>query len=204
MHACGDSSHIKPHYDAVKDKSSAGVGTVFKCPPTITSNNWDENDWSKRLTAGLRLLFTSTSLDIEFSADMGLRFRDLVSVSLRAPFDTHCFLFHGAPDILIHRTKAVFPAASTSTSESLCCGAQHYPDCLKQLHSRSKCPICKTPFDDFLGFPSLAKDAWTVLCRHNAKRRHDYLRRTWKSTYDHYDYLLSVCVPKFEDVNPNP
>ena len=122
LHACGDSSHsdIKPHYDAVKDivdKCSAGVGTVFECPPTITSNNWDENDWSKRLTAGRRHLFTSLSLDIEFSADMGLRFRDLVSVSLRAPFDTHCFLFHGAPDILIHRTKAVFPAASTSTSE---------------------------------------------------------------------------------------
>ena len=111
MQECGDISHIKPYYDAVKDivdKRSAGVGTVFECPPTITSNNWNENDWSKHLTAGLRQLFTSKSLDVEFSAEMGLKFRDLVFVSLRAPFDTHCFLFHGAPDILIHRNKAVF------------------------------------------------------------------------------------------------
>ena len=115
VQACGDISHFKPHYDAVKAISSAGVGTVFECPPTLSSNNWDENDWSKRLTAGLRQLFTSKSLDIEFSAEMELRFRDMVGVSMRAPVDPHCLLFHGAPDILIQRIKV--PAANTSTSE---------------------------------------------------------------------------------------
>ena len=85
---------------------------------------------------------------------------------------------------------------------TLCCGAQHHPECTKPLHSRSRCPICKTPFDGILGLPSLSKDAWTLLCRHNAKRRHDYLRPTWKSTYDRYDYLLSVSVPQFEEVTP--
>ena len=42
MQECGDISHIKPKYDAVKDivdKSSGGVGTVFECLPTISSNN---------------------------------------------------------------------------------------------------------------------------------------------------------------------
>ena len=102
LSTCEDSERheIEPHYEKVKatvEACSPGVGTVFECQPTLTSN------WSKRLTAGLRHLFAP--LDIEYSADMGLHFSQLVSVSLRAPFDKRCFLFHGAPDILIHQSK---------------------------------------------------------------------------------------------------
>ena len=61
-------------YDTVKkivDGESSGEGTIFECIPKATSNIWDENHWTKRLSTGIKML---SNVQVTYSAEMGTFF----------------------------------------------------------------------------------------------------------------------------------
>ena len=78
-----------------------------------------------------------------------------------------------------------------------CCGSQFHPDCTKGA-ARSPCRICGTAVSN-MGIPldeyNVHADTDPLLLRHNMKRRHDFLRRTFRSQYDNMDYLISIARP---------
>lgn len=103
---------VKPQIDQLKKilGGQSFKGTAFVCP-AFTANNWDENVWTQRLAIGIEKTFSDHELEVTFSAPMGPRFDSDVLGALRVEsIPSECFLFRGAPDILIHHQVAVIDA----------------------------------------------------------------------------------------------
>ena len=110
----------RPKQDLVKgilEGTKNAQGTPFECPEGPACN-WTENDWTKRLARGLQEFLPEAT--VVFSAFMGISFRDVLA-SLKVPFAPEaCYLFRGAPDILICKRHVVMTSsqdASMSSSE---------------------------------------------------------------------------------------
>ena len=75
--------------------------TAFECP-TMPVCNWSENDWTKRLAKGIEEGFPK--INVTFSAFSSLQYvKILQMLHLPASSPQECYLFRGAPDILLHK-----------------------------------------------------------------------------------------------------
>lgn len=77
--------------------------------PMSLVNNWNENDWSKRLYVGIKKTFqihTVYTADITFFTKY-LRMMNIENLE-------KCFLFRGYPDIIVHRKCAVVVSSHTA------------------------------------------------------------------------------------------
>jgi hypothetical protein len=111
-------NEVKPQAELLKNILAGKqpvTGTDFECPK-FTSNNWSENDWTKRLVRGIEK--TLPQVNVTFSATMGLTFSTDLLSRLRVDASEKYFLFRGAPDIIIHSGSAVIShSASDTTTE---------------------------------------------------------------------------------------
>ena len=93
--------------------------------PKIPVGDWEENDWTLRLFNCLKHAYPNQ--DIEFTANKGLDFNHLqtkLSDRVRLP---EGFIFHGAPDILIQKTKHITTSTSPSTVMSDDSSVEEFP-----------------------------------------------------------------------------
>ena len=111
-----DNKYLREYYKGAADKGQMDIepqrnllekvlneevsmkGTIFESPCS-SSNNWREDDWTKRLARGIESSFPN--LKVTFSANLGRDFGEIVKILRVANLDPKCFLFRGAPDILI-------------------------------------------------------------------------------------------------------
>ena len=66
-------------------------GTGFECP-VGTSNNWSENDWTKRLVRGIEKIYPQVK--VTFSANMGTTFEAKLLRQLRVHAASEYFFFY--------------------------------------------------------------------------------------------------------------
>ena len=128
-------NEIKPQAELLKNilagKQSV-TGTDFECPK-FTSNNWSENDWTKRLVRGIEK--TLPQVNVTFSATMGLTFSTDLLSRLRVDASEKYFLFRGAPDIIIHSGSAVIShSASDTTTEGAAMSSED--EAIENYHQR--------------------------------------------------------------------
>jgi hypothetical protein len=85
--------------------------------PGGLSNNWDENDWTKRLHVGIKKTF---KVDVTCGAGIpNTEFKQILMCLNVAFVDQQCFIFRGLPDIIIHRKCVVIgTSASINVSDS--------------------------------------------------------------------------------------
>ena len=103
---------VNPQLDLLEKalKGEASLqGTMFECPSSL-SCNWNEHDWTKRLARGIAISYPN--LEVSYTANLGLDFAELKR-KLRVELNTSCFMFRGAPDILIHRNAALLTPSSS-------------------------------------------------------------------------------------------
>lgn len=85
----------------IVDRKRGDTGTPFECPPDHHTYNWRENDWTKRLVPGIRKILPE-EIEVTYTAESGLTWNRDVLKCLNIGFaTTGCFLFRGAPDIII-------------------------------------------------------------------------------------------------------
>ena len=73
-------------------------GTAFECPRKLVCN-WSENDWTKRLAKGMEEGFPKIN-----GALSSLQYLNILQmIHLPASIPQECYLFRGAPDILLHK-----------------------------------------------------------------------------------------------------
>ena len=91
-------------------EGAVATDSCFSCPPN-ESNNWDENDWTKRLSYCLKgqvdhvVHYTATS---SFPSH-------LIAILGCGKFTANPFFFRGSPDTLFHRLRAVMMTATDIT-----------------------------------------------------------------------------------------
>ena len=83
--------------------------------PTGLVNNWDENDWTKRLHIGIKKTF---KIDTICGAEK-MAFNQILQF-LKVGLDQECFIFRGLPDIIIRRNTIVASASSTASVSDDC------------------------------------------------------------------------------------
>ena len=111
----GGRCNVQPQLETLRDimaKKKTNNGTVFECPDGPMCN-WSENDWTVRLVKGIET--TCPKVCVTYSAEMGASFSTKVLRCLRVGglIDEKCYLFRGAPDILIHHNRLVCTAGTT-------------------------------------------------------------------------------------------
>ncbi len=92
-----------------------GSSSPFICPVGYTSNNWDDNVWTKRLANGIPKVFPSMSAVKYSAAESGLNFSSILSF-LNVAGIAEDFLFRGAPDILVRKNSSVYSSSSSIQS----------------------------------------------------------------------------------------
>ena len=97
-----DALHTKcEQLRAVMNSGGSEPGTAFECP-TMPVCNWSENDWTKRLAKGIEEGFPK--INVTFSALSSLQYFNILQMlHLPASIPQECYLFRGAPDILLHK-----------------------------------------------------------------------------------------------------
>ena len=96
------------------DHKLVQVETEFNHPAMALPNNWEEDDWTKRLNIGLKKTF---KVDTNYGAGRK-EFKEVIDF-LGVPYlDKGCFIFRGRPDIIIQRTSAVISASASASDES--------------------------------------------------------------------------------------
>ena len=88
----------------------------FDRPQLKAVNNWDENQWSKRLFEGIKKTFAFAS--VTYGAGMlSKRFDALLTDHLDVGGQyQECFIFQGFPDIIIHRRCTAVASGGASAS----------------------------------------------------------------------------------------
>lgn len=75
--------------------------------PNKPVGNWSEDDWNLRLFHSIKLGFPEN--EVKFTAKLGQEFESLQSELTNSPLP-HAFIFQGAPDIIMNKTKTVLIA----------------------------------------------------------------------------------------------
>ena len=87
--AQGREEDIRPHLELLEKYLGKEVSeTEFDCPNS-TSNNWTENDWTKRLGRGIQRAFSNHQVTI--TANLGLEFNSILHL-LRVELHQNCSL----------------------------------------------------------------------------------------------------------------
>ena len=116
-----DALHTKcEQLRAVMNSGGSEPGTAFECPTKLVCN-WSENDWTKRLAKGMEEGFPK--INVTFSALSSLQYLYILQmIHLPASIPQECYLFRGAPDILLHKHCIV-----SGGQEEVCSSARKQP-----------------------------------------------------------------------------
>ena len=80
-------------------------------------NNWDENDWTKRLHIGIKKTF---KMDATCGAEKTAFNQILQFLKVGSFLDKECFIFRGLPDIIIRKNTIVASASATASVSDDC------------------------------------------------------------------------------------
>lgn len=111
---CGREEEVKEESDLLQEiieRKRSAKGTAFECPESsVPVFNWNEDDWTLRLSRGIEKLHPAST--VTFSALLGMSFGKVLEIVGVAFGVEKCFLFRGAPDILV-QCGGVLCGAST-------------------------------------------------------------------------------------------
>ena len=115
------------------EKEQSGQGTAFECPAGPV-NNWKENDWTCRLAKGIERSFPDQKVTFSAVSDFS---KVLCTLDVRFVSE-QCYLFRGAPDIIISKHSALVDAASSSST----CSSEDDDEAIENCHQRTKLTGC--------------------------------------------------------------
>jgi len=119
---------IKIYKDSIRTKLDHH-DLVYEPIPVVFS--WDEDDWTRRLYGCLKL--AHPDLNIQYTAKQGTAFHAVQASLTKSLTCPEAFIFRGAPDLILTKTRIVCATARMSTDTTANEDDSSEDDCIMEL-----------------------------------------------------------------------